>query len=156
MSSRNGGEPVASGRASAVGPASSAPSPAPRTPTAVPRSRLVCRAERGGQGGRGVAFHGVGVGFDIEVFQTRPEALFGVTFRANSPEHPELHRLIAGTPAEPAIQEYANQARRETHADRGGDRAKTGILTRLLRLPGVQLSPRFAFRSALGREHPRP
>ena len=47
---------------------------------------------------------------------------------------------------------------------RSGDRllllagrdAKTGILTRLLRLPGVQLSPRFALRSALGRGHPRP
>jgi predicted transcriptional regulator of viral defense system len=46
---------------------------------------------------------------------------------------------------------------------RSGDRllllagrdAKTGILTRLLRLPGVQLSPRFALRSALGRGHPR-
>ena len=47
---------------------------------------------------------------------------------------------------------------------RSGDRllllagrdAKTGILTRLLRLPGVQLSPRFALRSALGRGLPRP
>ncbi len=47
---------------------------------------------------------------------------------------------------------------------RSGDRllllagrdAKTGILTRLLRLPGVQLSPRFALRSALDRGHPRP
>jgi len=47
---------------------------------------------------------------------------------------------------------------------RSGDRllllagrdTKTGILSRLLRLPGVQLSPRFALRSALGRGHPRP
>jgi len=47
---------------------------------------------------------------------------------------------------------------------RSGDRlillagrdAKTSILTRLLRLPGVQLSPRFALRSALVRGHPRP
>ena len=47
---------------------------------------------------------------------------------------------------------------------RSGDRllllagrdAKTGILTRLLRLPGVQLSPRFALRTALGRGHSRP
>ncbi len=37
-----------------------------------------------------------------------------------------------------------------------GRDAKTGILTRVLRLPGVQLSPRFALRSALGRGHPRP
>lgn len=47
---------------------------------------------------------------------------------------------------------------------RSGDRllllagrdAKTGILSRLLRLPRVQLNPRFAFRSALGRGHPGP
>ena len=46
---------------------------------------------------------------------------------------------------------------------RSGDRllllagrdAKTGILSRLLRLRRVQLSPRFALRSALGRGHPR-
>ncbi len=47
---------------------------------------------------------------------------------------------------------------------RSGDRllflagrdAKAGILSRLLRLPRVQLNPRFALRSALGRGHPRP
>lgn len=47
---------------------------------------------------------------------------------------------------------------------RSGDRlllsagrdAKTGVLSRLLRLPGVHLSPLFALRSALGRGHPRP
>lgn len=47
---------------------------------------------------------------------------------------------------------------------RSGDRllllagrdAKTGILSRLLRLPGVRLNPRFALRSALGRGLPRP
>ncbi|MDT7596485.1 MAG: leucyl-tRNA synthetase [Pseudonocardiales bacterium] len=79
--------------------------------------------------GASVIFHCAEVDFDIEVFTTRPDTLFGVTFLAISPEHPELHRLIAGTPAQPAIQEYANQARRESHAERGGDRVKTGILT---------------------------
>lgn len=47
---------------------------------------------------------------------------------------------------------------------RGGDRllllagrdAKTGILSRLLRLPRVQLGPRFAVRSALDRGPLRP
>ena len=47
---------------------------------------------------------------------------------------------------------------------RSGDRllvlagrdAKTGILSRLLRLPRVQLNLRFALRSALGRRRPRP
>ena len=47
---------------------------------------------------------------------------------------------------------------------RSGDRllilagrdAKTGILSRLLRLPHVQLNPRIALHSALGRGYPRP
>ena len=79
--------------------------------------------------GASVIFHCAEVDFDIEVFTTRPDTLFGVTFLAISPEHPELHRLIAGTSAQPEIQEYANQARRESHAERSGDRTKTGILT---------------------------
>ena len=33
---------------------------------------------------------------------------------------------------------------------------KTGLASRLLRLPGVQLSPLLALRSALGRGHTRP
>ncbi|HEY6422237.1 MAG TPA: leucine--tRNA ligase [Pseudonocardiaceae bacterium] len=79
--------------------------------------------------GAGVTFRCAEVDFDIRVFTTRPDTLFGVTFLAISPEHPELDRLIAGIPAEPAIREYANQARRESHAERVGDRAKTGIVT---------------------------
>jgi hypothetical protein len=47
---------------------------------------------------------------------------------------------------------------------RSGDRvllvagrdARTGIVARLLHLPGVQLSPQVALRSALGRSHLRP
>lgn len=47
---------------------------------------------------------------------------------------------------------------------RSGDRllllagrdAKTGLVSRVLRLPGVRLSLRFALRSALGRGRPRP
>ncbi len=81
--------------------------------------------------GAGVTFRCAEVDFDIEVFTTRPDTLFGVTFLAISPEHPELDRLIAGTPAEAVIREYANQARRESHAERGGERAKTGIVTGL-------------------------
>ena len=79
--------------------------------------------------GASVIFRCAEVDLDIEVFTTRPDTLFGATFLAISPEHPELPRLIAGTPAEQAIGEYANQARRESYAERGGDRAKTGILT---------------------------
>jgi len=37
-----------------------------------------------------------------------------------------------------------------------GHEAKTGILSRILRLPRVQLDARFALRSVLGRGNPRP
>lgn len=37
-----------------------------------------------------------------------------------------------------------------------GRDVETGILDRVLRLPGVQLSPLFALRAALGRVTPRP
>ena len=41
------------------------------------------------------------------------------------------------------------------HLSAGRD-TKTGNLSRLLRLPGVRLSPLLALRLALGRGHPRP
>jgi leucyl-tRNA synthetase len=80
--------------------------------------------------GASVTFRCAEVDVTLEVFTTRPDTLFGVTFLAISPEHPDVERLIAGTPAEPAIREYANETRRESHAERGrGERAKTGVLT---------------------------
>lgn len=79
--------------------------------------------------GASVTFRCTEVDLDVDVFTTRPDTLFGVTFLAVSPEHPQLDYLIAGTSAEQAIREYANQARRESHADRSSDRTKTGILT---------------------------
>ncbi|HEX6688592.1 MAG TPA: leucine--tRNA ligase [Solirubrobacterales bacterium] len=65
---------------------------------------------------------------DFPVFTTRPDTLFGATFFVLAPEHPELERLIAGTPAEQAVREYVNQVARESVEDRGDEgRAKTGV-----------------------------
>ncbi|MGH3671854.1 MAG: leucine--tRNA ligase, partial [Pseudonocardiaceae bacterium] len=80
--------------------------------------------------GASVTFRCAEVDFEVEVFTTRPDTLFGVTFLAISPEHSGLEGLIAGTPAEPAVREYANETRRESHAERGqGELAKTGVFT---------------------------
>ncbi len=89
----------------------------------------------------------VGEGQHLVLYVDEPSALIGVVERRSL-------RVLAERLTRAGL----------TLRVRSGDRllllagrdAKTGILTRLLRLPGVQLSPRFALRSALGRGHPRP
>jgi leucyl-tRNA synthetase len=65
---------------------------------------------------------------DFPVFTTRPDTLFGATFFVLAPEHPELERLVAGTPAETEVREYVNRVGRESAEERGAeDREKTGV-----------------------------
>jgi len=65
---------------------------------------------------------------DFPVFTTRPDTLFGATFFVLAPEHPELERLVAGTPAEAEVREYVNRVARESAEERGDeDRPKTGV-----------------------------
>ncbi|MBA3865715.1 MAG: leucine--tRNA ligase [Solirubrobacterales bacterium] len=68
------------------------------------------------------------VDLDFPVFTTRPDTLFGATFFVLAPEHPELGRLVAGTPAEDEVREYVNRIARESAEERGAeDREKTGV-----------------------------
>jgi leucyl-tRNA synthetase len=65
---------------------------------------------------------------DFPVFTTRPDTLFGATFFVLAPEHPELERLVAGTPAEEEVREYVDRVARESAEERGAeDREKTGV-----------------------------
>ena len=65
---------------------------------------------------------------DFPVFTTRPDTLFGASFFVLAPEHPELERLVAGTPAEAEVREYVNRVARESAEERGDeDREKTGV-----------------------------
>ncbi len=67
-------------------------------------------------------------GIDFPVFTTRPDTLFGATFFVLAPEHPELERLVAGTPAEAEVREYVDRVARESSEERGDeDRPKTGV-----------------------------
>jgi leucyl-tRNA synthetase len=78
--------------------------------------------------GAEVTFRCEELGIDFPVFTTRPDTLFGATFFVLAPEHPELERLVAGTPAEAAVREYVDRAARESVEDRGAeDREKTGV-----------------------------
>jgi len=78
--------------------------------------------------GAEVSFRSEELDIDFPVFTTRPDTLFGATFFVLAPEHPELERLVAGTPVEAAVREYVDKAARESVEDRGAeDREKTGV-----------------------------
>jgi len=78
--------------------------------------------------GAQVVFRCEEVDLDFPVFTTRPDTLFGATFFVLAPEHPELERLVAGTPAEEEVREYVNRVGRESAEERGAeDREKTGV-----------------------------
>jgi leucyl-tRNA synthetase len=68
------------------------------------------------------------VGIDFPVFTTRPDTLFGATFFVLAPEHPDLDRLVAGTPAENPVREYVDEAVRRSAEERAAEEpAKTGV-----------------------------
>jgi leucyl-tRNA synthetase len=78
--------------------------------------------------GAEVVFRCEEVELDFPVFTTRPDTLFGATSFVLAPEHPELERLVAGTPAEAEVREYVNRVGRESAEERGAeDREKTGV-----------------------------
>ncbi|MBC7878931.1 MAG: leucine--tRNA ligase [Anaerolineales bacterium] len=65
----------------------------------------------------------------IPVFTTRPDTLWGATFMVFSPEHPLVDKIT--TPEnKAAVQEYKDQAARQTEIQRGAvDKEKTGVFT---------------------------
>jgi leucyl-tRNA synthetase len=78
--------------------------------------------------GAEVVFRCDEVDLDFPVFTTRPDTLFGATFFVLAPEHRELERLVAGTPAEEPVRGYVDRVARESAEERGAeDREKTGV-----------------------------
>ncbi|HEX4670317.1 MAG TPA: leucine--tRNA ligase [Solirubrobacterales bacterium] len=78
--------------------------------------------------GAEVVFRCAELDLDFPVFTTRPDTLFGATFFVLAPEHPELERLVAGSPAETVVREYVDRVGRESAEERGAeDREKTGV-----------------------------
>jgi leucyl-tRNA synthetase len=78
--------------------------------------------------GAEVVFRCEELDIDFPVFTTRPDTLFGATFFVLAPEHSDLERLVAGTPAEESVREYVNRVARESAEERGAeDRPKTGV-----------------------------
>ncbi|MGI9557584.1 MAG: class I tRNA ligase family protein, partial [Solirubrobacterales bacterium] len=65
---------------------------------------------------------------DFPVFTTRPDTLFGATFFVLAPEHPELERLVQGTPHQQQVESYVADAMRRSSEERSAaEREKTGV-----------------------------
>jgi leucyl-tRNA synthetase len=78
--------------------------------------------------GAEVVFRNEQLGVDYAVFTTRPDTLFGATFFAMAPEHPDVLRLAEGTEHEAAVRDYVNRAMTADKALRGDvDMEKTGV-----------------------------
>ncbi len=78
--------------------------------------------------GAEVVFRCEELGIDYPVFTTRPDTLFGATFFAMAPEHPDVLKLVEGTPVEQDVRDYVNHALNESNEERGDvDKVKTGV-----------------------------
>jgi leucyl-tRNA synthetase len=64
----------------------------------------------------------------LEVFTTRPDTLFGVTFMVVSPEHPILEKIVPDA-FKPAVHDYQALASRKSEVDRKANIEKTGVFT---------------------------
>ena len=65
----------------------------------------------------------------VEVFTTRPDTLFGVTYLVLAPEHPLVHMLISEGQAT-AVEEYIEAANRKSDLERTDlAKEKTGVFT---------------------------
>ena len=66
----------------------------------------------------------------IEVFTTRPDTLYGVSFMTLAPEHPLVEQLIAGTPDAGAVRAFVERVRNMDRLDRQSENlVKEGIFT---------------------------
>jgi leucyl-tRNA synthetase len=70
-----------------------------------------------------------GLDGSFEVFTTRPDTIFGMTFCVLAPEHPLVERLIAGSQNEPEAREYIARSARESEIERMAEGDKTGVFT---------------------------
>jgi leucyl-tRNA synthetase len=68
-------------------------------------------------------------GGSFEVFTTRPDTIFGMTFCVLAPEHPLVESLIAGSATEEEARTYIEAASRASEIERMAEGDKTGVYT---------------------------
>lgn len=64
----------------------------------------------------------------LEVFTTRPDTLFGVTFMVLAPEH-ALVKTITTSEQQAKVKEYQEQTAKKSEVDRKANTVKTGVFT---------------------------
>ena len=64
----------------------------------------------------------------FDVFTTRPDTVFGMTFAVLAPEHPLVEQLVAGTEYEAEVRRHVQQARRQSEVERLAEGVKSGVL----------------------------
>ncbi|MBT8198401.1 MAG: leucine--tRNA ligase, partial [Acidimicrobiia bacterium] len=65
----------------------------------------------------------------FEVFTTRPDTSFGMTFAVLAPEHPLVADLIEGSPTRAEAEAYIEAASHHTELERIAEGTKTGVFT---------------------------
>ena len=68
-------------------------------------------------------------GESFEVFTTRPDTVFGMTFGVLAPEHPLVDSLISGADEEAQVRDYIEAAGLATEVERMAEGDKTGVFT---------------------------
>lgn len=80
--------------------------------------------------GAEVSFKIVGFDKNLDVYTTRPDTLYGVTYMVMSPEHPYVEELTKGTEAEAAVKEYQSKVQHMSDIERTStSNEKTGVFT---------------------------
>lgn len=80
--------------------------------------------------GATIRFPIVGTEKTLEVFTTRPDTVFGVTFMVLAPEHPWVDELIAGVEHEAKVREFIGEVTRQDEISRTAeDTEKLGVFT---------------------------
>jgi leucyl-tRNA synthetase len=70
-----------------------------------------------------------GSDLSFEVYTTRPDTVFGMTFAVLAPEHPLVESLIAGSEIEAEARSYIGRARNASEIERLSEGEKTGVFT---------------------------
>lgn len=72
----------------------------------------------------------IGAEDTLEVFTTRPDTVFGVTYMSIAPEHPLVEDLIKGKPEEDEVLKFVHKVKKQSNLERVGEGTKKeGVFT---------------------------